>query len=378
MKNTDDSIWVLLQDDRLIRWILSPDDEQVIAYWQQWMTDHPDQVQTLLKAREIARDLTYAEKPANLELLKESIWSGIKDELSPMHQVLGQSIQSGRPPSATPGLFSGGRKRVSWYWAAAAAVFGLFLASGIAHFNSTGDKLAVEEPHVTNLLVREDLDRVNQTNRSQVVYLVDGSKITLQPGAGIRHAAFLQKDKREIYLEGNAFFDVAKDPRRPFVVYSGDLVVRVLGTSFKVSTNKSNGDITVRVKTGRIAVSKKSGTSAQQLILASNQAALYKGHTRDLVGLEDERKAVDSEEAPPAPPVSFVFEEAPVENIFETLEKAYGIPFYYDKNTFSHCVVTSNLTDETLEEKLQIICTAIGATYQVKDNGVFLDGKPCK
>ncbi len=78
MKNTDDPIWILLQDDRLIRWILSP-DEEVIAYWQQWMTDHPDQVQTLLKAREIARDLTYADQPVNLQLLNESICPGITD-----------------------------------------------------------------------------------------------------------------------------------------------------------------------------------------------------------------------------------------------------------------------------------------------------------
>jgi hypothetical protein len=41
-------------------------------------------------------------------------------------------------------------------------------------------------------------------------------------------------------------------------------------------------------------------------------------------------------------------------------------------------MLTTNLTDETLEEKLKIICEAIGATYQIKGNGVFLDGKPCK
>src|ERR1700691_5967300 len=80
MKNTDDMILLLLQDDRLTRWILSPDDE-TIAYWEKWMADHPDQVQTLLKAREIARDLAYADKPAGLEELQQSIWPGISEAL---------------------------------------------------------------------------------------------------------------------------------------------------------------------------------------------------------------------------------------------------------------------------------------------------------
>jgi len=236
--------------------------------------------------------------------------------------------------------------------------------------------LTRDVPKVANLLVRQDLDRVNQTDRSQTVYLVDGTRVVLQPGSGIRHAAFLQKDKREVYLEGNAYFDVAKDAGRPFCVYSGDVVVRVLGTSFNVATDKESGDITVLVTTGRVAVTRKNIPLTHPLILTTNQIAFYKVHSRDLVQLKAEKK--DPDLIPTAPAISFNFDETPVVEIFQTLENAYGIPFHYDKVTFSNCVLTTSLGDESLEDKIRIICEAIGATYELKEDGVFLEGKPCK
>lgn len=263
----------------------------------------------------------------------------------------------------------------------AASITGVLLVIGIVLWHANRAPHAPQSsstPAVANLLVRQDLDRVNQTDRSQVVYLVDGSRVILQPGAGIRHAAFLQKDKREVYLEGNAFFEVAKDPRRPFYVYSGDLVVRVLGTSFKVATDKESGDITVLVTTGKVAVTRKTAPPPQPLILTTNQMAFYKGHSRDLVQLKAEKKDLAPDPTPTAPAISFNFDETPVVDIFQTLENAYGIPFHYDKAVFSHCVLTTSLGDESLEQKIRIICDAIGATYELKEDGVFLEGQPCK
>jgi hypothetical protein len=264
-------------------------------------------------------------------------------------------------------------------WLVAASITGLVAAAGIFWLDHSGrDYAPAPAPKVANLLVREDLDRVNQTDRSQTVYLVDGSKVILQPGAGIRHAAFLQKDKREVYLEGNAFFDVAKDAHRPFYVYSGDLVVRVLGTSFKVVTDKENGDITVLVTTGKVAITKKTSPLPQPLILTTNQIAFYKGLSRDLVQLKAEKKDLAPDLIPTAPAISFNFEETPVIEIFQTLENAYGIPFHYDKTVFAHDVVTTTLGDEPLEQKVRIICEAIGASYQLKEDGIYLEAKPGK
>ncbi|HXO75157.1 MAG TPA: FecR domain-containing protein, partial [Puia sp.] len=186
-----------------------------------------------------------------------------------------------------------------------------------------------------------------------------------------------QKDKGEVHLEGNAFFEIAKENNRPFNVYTKDLVVHVLGTSFNVTTNKNNGDVTVLVQSGKVAVSKLTNPTKQQLILVSNQQVLYKEQTHDLVQNTSGETTVPYKPSV-TKPIPFNFEEAPVVEILQTLEDAYGIPLHYDKQTFASCMVTTSLADETFEEKLKIVCEAIGATYKIEGNGVFIDGKPCK
>ena len=426
MKNLDNEVWELLQDDRFMKWVHSP-DEGAIAYWELWMEEHPDRVATLFKAREIARDLAYMEKPAEAEELSKAIWTGVLSQLGEdagTQQRLDSSVQrrkdgsvqqrmdasvrqgvDGSEPQRTDGSvrqgeevrFQGeqvtvqqseevrfrqegeipriGRSRRSWYWMAACLAGLLLAGAGLTwHQPVSGD--SVTKPQVASLLGKEGLQRVNRTEGNQEVYLVDGSRIVLQPGSSIRHAAFLQKDKREIYLEGNAFFEVAKESGRPFYVYTKDVVVRVLGTSFNVTTDRNNGNVTVLVRTGKVAVSKKINLQ-QEVVLESDQQALYQAGTRSLV----QSARITPAERPVIPTVTaailFNFEETPVVEIFKTLEKAYGIPLHYPEKTFSACVVTTSLTNETFEDKLKIICEAIGATYRIDPTGVFIEGRPC-
>lgn len=367
MEHIDEKVWALLQDDRFIQWVESPTEDST-ATWEKWMDEDPDRIALVRKAREIARDLTTVEDPADAEQLSAEIWTDVISKLdaTPMYRSGTHSDPFNKHiPS---------RHRRLWPWLAAACLVGLIV---------TGVTLKYYHPHnpsiaqVATLVMDQDLQRTNQTSSEQEVLLVDGSKVILQPGASIRHAAFFQKDKREIHLEGNAFFEIAKENNRPFYVYTKDLVVHVLGTSFNVTTNKNNGDVTVLVQSGKVAVSKLTNPAKQQLILVSNQQVLYKEQTHDLV-----QNISGETEKPYKPtviaPIPFSFDEAPVVEILQTLENAYGIPFHYNKQTFASCMLTTSLGDETFEEKLKIVCEAIGATYLIQGNEVYIEGKPCK
>jgi len=378
VKNLDNEVWEFLQDDRFMKWIHSP-DEGVIAYWEAWMEEHPDRTTTLFKAREIARDLAYIERPAGAEQVSKDIWNGVLSQLK--ERAPAPSVPLNEPRSEALVLLleeknlHTGHNRKAWYWIAA-CLAALLLAGGGLSWYRSASHVVPQRPQVANLLGKEGLQRANHTTGNQEVYLVDGSRIVLQPGSSIRHAAFLRKDKREIYLEGNAFFDVAKDARRPFYVYTKDLVVRVLGTSFNVTTDQRNGDVTVLVQTGKVAVSKMISTQ-QELVLEPNQQVLYRAGKGDLAQFAAIKQGMGPLPVPVAPAILFNFEEMPVTEIFKILEKAYGIPLFYEEKTFSACVVTTSLTNETFEEKLKIICEAIGATYRINDNGVSIEGKPC-
>jgi len=361
VENIDDQIQRLLHDDKLINWVLQP-DEETIAYWEQWMKDNPDGVPALFRARGIVHDLAYAQHPDEAQQLADSIWSGIETTVG---------------EESTPAIpLSHPRRTRTAYWLAASFTGLLLLSGGLAFFRSA-DRSPQPEQKVANLLVRQDLDRVNQTDRSQVVYLVDGSKVTLQPGSGIRYAAFLQKDKREVYLQGNAFFEIAKDAHRPFYVYSGDLVVHVLGTSFTVNANNVSGEIMILVRTGRIAVSSRHPATAQPpVILSQDQKLVYKKQHMDWAPVTVNSQDNTAEGSPAGKAISFNFDETPVASIFQTLENAYGIPIHYDEKAFSKSIVTTSLSDETFEEKLKIICAAIGATYQIGEEGVSVEAIP--
>lgn len=338
------------------------------------MQEHQDRIGLVRKAREILRDLAFVENPADTEKFSAEIWAGVMAKLDtiPMART---NLPIDRPGLTvdTPGL---SRHRRRWSYLAAACLLGLIIAGAALKYYRSHNRPVIE---VATLVMNQDLRRTNQTRTDREVLLVDGSKVILQPGASIRHAAFFQKDKREVFLDGNAFFEIAKDASRPFYVYTKDLVLHVLGTSFNVTTNKDNGDITVLVQSGKIAVSKASNPSKQQLILVSNQQALYKEQTHDLIQNSPVEMGKEVPYKPSAEaPIPFNFEAAPVVEIFQTLENAYGIPLHYDKLTFASCTVTTSLTEETFEERLKIICEAIGATYKIEGNGVFIDGKPCK
>jgi transmembrane sensor len=379
LRNFDDPVWQFLRDDQFIKWVYSP-DAHTIRYWEEWMEKNPGQTPVLLKAREMARDLAYAERPVAAQELSAEIWTGIRKSIDQPDLDHIDLSEESTPPQHIPSLLHPQhRRRNAWYLAAACLAGLLFWGARMVYHDRIGNWIPAPSQNVANLLVKEDLDRVNQTTRNQEVYLVDGSRVVLQPGSGIRHAAYLQKDKREIYLQGNAFFDVAKDPHRPFYVYAGDLVVHVLGTSFTLTTNKGNGEVTIIVRSGKVAVSRKSDPqqAANQLILTKNEKIIY-GGSHDLVPIAANDRDVSAETAITAPPIDFNFEEMPVVKIFQTLENAYGIPFHYDENVFSRCVLTTTLSKETFEEKLKIICEATGASYRIDMNGVFIEGKPCK
>ncbi len=388
-ENHEDQIWSLLQDDLFIQWVNEPDG-QTVAYWDNWLKQNPGQSASLQKARQIILDITRDEMPADAYSLSEHIWSSVNRDIDTRRKMpvapvsaspaISFSLTQNAPLSPVIAMDPTPKRPSRYFFRVAAAVLALvFLGSAVYYYRSAAPaRIMPVEQKIASIIVNNDLKRFNPTPTSQVVYLVDGSKVVLEPGASIKHAVFLQKDKREIYLEGDAFFEVAKDPGRPFYVYTRDIVMRVLGTSFNVKTNAHNGDVTVVVRTGKVSVYKNSNRKGAQLILTSNQRALYSAQTRLLAQSGLDSAGARMNKAPVSPSFNFNFEEMPVSKIFRALENAYGITIRYNEKNLSNCKITTSLGEEVYEEKLKIICAAIGAKYRIEGNGVSIEGGSCQ
>src|SRR5699024_4254504 len=104
----------------------------------------------------------------------------------------------------------------------------------------------------------------------------DGSEIKLNGGSTLRYPATFATDGREVYLEGEAFFSIARDEARPFVVHAGGISTRVLGTSFNIETYANEGEVQVVVAEGKVAVSMNSESDTtflgnESVILGKNE-----------------------------------------------------------------------------------------------------------
>lgn len=91
--------------------------------------------------------------------------------------------------------------------------------------------------------------------RSKIV-LSDGSIVTLGAGSRLNYPAHFADSTREISLEGEAFFEITKNPEKPFIIHTGAVQTKVLGTSFKVNAFKGE-DVQVAVVTGKVRVDHK-------------------------------------------------------------------------------------------------------------------------
>jgi transmembrane sensor len=117
---------------------------------------------------------------------------------------------------------------------------------------------------------------INKDGLVREVFLPDGSLICLFPGSRVAFSACFKSKKREVYLDGEAFFEVSHDAHRPFLVYTNALTTRVLGTSFFIKAYKKQKEIVVSVQTGQVSVYENidhdSGSKPrQEVILSPNQ-----------------------------------------------------------------------------------------------------------
>lgn len=222
----------------------------------------------------------------------------------------------------------------------------------------------------------------NHTDKSISFYLSDSSSITLEPNSSVSYPTVFDSKNRIVSLEGEAFFEVTKNPEQPFIVQFNALAVRVLGTSFSIRSFDSEENISVSVKTGKVSVLSKqdldTGTpqsTLKQVMLTANQKVDYKkGDSKFEKTLTLNPAMIDRSTSRR----DFEFTDAPLKNIFNRLEKAYGIPIIFDENQVKDCSLTASLGDETLFQKLDMICKTMKAHYVVVDGRIMVTVTNCK
>ena len=222
------------------------------------------------------------------------------------------------------------------------------------------------------------LQKSNSSNGIEHIKLEDGSVIDLSPGSSIRYPEHFSPEKRTVFLEGKAFFNIEKNPEKPFYVYSGKMVTRVLGTSFYVEQKKGAAAGRVEVKSGTVAVFenlKHDNQVAEKVILTANHQTEFdsKQHkfTTGLVAVPRLIVTGNMDKL-------FQFHNTPLSKVLENFRVSYGIDIVLENAAMNSCPLTANLTDQPLYTQLDIICAALNARYKVKGAAIYLNGNSCK
>ena len=259
-----------------------------------------------------------------------------------------------------------------------AAAFLILIVAGLfAYPWKTSDK---GKPQNETSDAAEIVKVVNSGNTARKVILQDGSTVTLEPGSEVRYnKKFISR--REVYLSGDAFFDVKKDPSYPFYVYANEITTKVLGTSFRVKANQGEKEIVVAVKTGKVSVFAKSADdvldkNVREITLTPNQQVIYKRNEHVAV-----KKVVEEPEVITGRPVlkdNYVNE--PVILILKTLSESYGVEIRFDESSLAKCTLTSDIIEgEGLYDQLEIICNALGGTYKMEnDASIVIEANGCQ
>jgi transmembrane sensor len=224
-------------------------------------------------------------------------------------------------------------------------------------------------------------ERINNSQSPILIYLPDHTSVILKNGSSLKYPKTFSGSKREVFLTGEAFFEVHKNSKQPFFVHTEEMITRVVGTSFTIKAYKEDQDFNVQVNTGKVYVyanpnngDQNNSAKIKPVILVPNEQVTYHrkhpGLTKDTL----------DKPAPLCKSVTkhlFNFKGTLVTNVFQVLIKAYKVPIVYDEAAFSTCKLTAKLDDEPLYEKLNIICKAIDANFSIVNGQPVINGKGC-
>ena len=280
-------------------------------------------------------------------------------------------------------------KQFSFYsyfqWVAAAAIVLTFVWLGWLRLSRPSFISYGQLVKNTKVQTGEIYEKENFTSKPILINLPDKTSIILQPRSKICYSPKqYNKTKREVILSGEAFFEVQKNPKIPFFVYSNELIMKVLGTSFFVKTQSATSEIEVIVKTGKVAVflqydrdknQKLESHTLNGFVLNPNEKVKVNRNKYKI----DKPTIVDQNQLElPVQRFTFNFDDTPAIEVLKELEKAYSIDIVYNREKLAHCRLTAHLSDEPLTEKLELICTALEASYQEIDNQIILRSNGCR
>lgn len=221
------------------------------------------------------------------------------------------------------------------------------------------------------------MEAATKEGQKSTVMLSDGSQVRLNSDSKLTFPETFDAHTRKVYLEGEAYFDVARDEKRPFVIQSGKIATTVLGTSFNVKAF-SGEDAEVTVASGKVQVEHvpgEAGEAGESVLLMPKQQAHFDLSKRSFLVRE-----VDLEDYLSWKEGIIKFENTELKDAVKTLERWYGVHIKLENEKLAHCMIrTGTYENENLYNILRSFKYFLGVEIDVQDqNHITIKGTGCQ
>lgn len=306
--------------------------------------------------------------PREINTMEQKLWDRIHVDIS-------------TPETANPVFIKHSRRSSGMWTGIAAAVTGFLLITGYVFFK--------EETRIPTFLAVQSVQGVkectNTSGKPEKITFEDGSSVILEKNAVVKYPAHFSRDVREVTLEGAGFFQISKDASRPFMVYSKDVITKVLGTSFMIRTSASGKSTEVSVHTGKVQVSPVSGRLAIVKEILGTDKAIFLTPNQKAVFISDQKVFEKTLVSNPEPVMAelrgtevkdaFAFNDAPLAEVIAQLKKTYEIDFVVESGALYNNTFTGDLSEQSLYNKLDFLCESIKATYEISGTSIIIKSK---
>lgn len=247
-----------------------------------------------------------------------------------------------------------------WRRARTLAAASVLLAAGLAYATLV-DRVPKARPstndrntYVTGAGERSDL------------LLADGTRVRLAPGSQVRVAADFGIARRDVYLDGEGYFEVVHDASRPFTVYAGNTSVRDIGTAFSVRSYAADSAVQVVVSQGEVAVAGVGRLRAGDMGRVSS------------TGEATVERAVDVESHLSWTTGRLIYDDAPLGDVIADLRRWYAADVELADTSAAHLPFTGTLANVSPNEAVAQVAATMGLLVQVEGQRVILRADPRK
>jgi ferric-dicitrate binding protein FerR (iron transport regulator) len=208
----------------------------------------------------------------------------------------------------------------------------------------------------------EPIEMLSQTGQNVLVdTLSDGSVITLNKKSTITYPSKFKGNTRSIALKGEAFFNVAPDKKKPFIISVNDVQVTVVGTSFNIKSE--NGNTEVIVESGIVRVTQSGKTvellAGEKIVMSSNDSIATKEAVNDKLYNYYRTK-------------EFVCDDTPLWKLVQVVNEAYDAKIIIGRKELNDKRLTTTFNNESLEQVLEVIRLTFDITITKKEDGQII------